>query len=63
MRSRNNNTTVTRKTDKWNNRKIWLIKHYADGHYAINQEVGGRVLYSSFRRATKAQISAIFTYC
>ncbi|MFR7893378.1 MAG: hypothetical protein ACLU38_04160 [Dysosmobacter sp.] len=32
------------------------LKRYADGHYAINQEVGGRVFYSSYQRATKAQI-------
>ena len=43
MRSRRNNTTLTRKVDKRNPRKVWLIKRYADGHYAINQEVGGRV--------------------
>lgn len=43
MRSRKNNTTLTRKVDKWNACKVWLIKRYADGHYAINQEVGGRV--------------------
>ena len=36
MRSRRNNTTLTRKVDKWNPRKVWLIKRYADGHYAIN---------------------------
>lgn len=53
MRSRRNNTTLTRKVDKWNPRKVWLIKRYADGHYAINQEVGGRVFYSSYQRATK----------
>ena len=54
MRSRRNNTTLTRKVDKWNPRKVWLIKRYADGHYAINQEV---------ERATKAQIAAIFACC
>lgn len=63
MRSRKNNTTLTRKTDKWNPRKVWLIKRYADGHYAINQEVGGRVLYTSFSRVTKANIAAIFDHC
>ena len=62
MRSRKNNTTLTRKVDKWNTRKVWLIKRYADGHYAINQEVGGRVFYSRFQRATKAQIAAIFAF-
>ena len=50
MRSRRNNTTLTRKVDKWNPRKVWLIKRYADGHYAINQEVGGRVFYSSYQK-------------
>ena len=54
MRSRRNNTTLTRKVDKWNPRKVWLIKRYADGHYAINQEVGGRVFYSSYRVRTTA---------
>ena len=63
MRSRRNNTTLTRKVDKWNPRKVWLIKRYADGHYAINQEVGGRVFYSSYQRASKAQIAAIFACC
>ena len=58
-----NHTTLTRKVDKWNPRKVWLIKRYADGHYAINQEVGGRVFYSSYQRATKAQIAAIFACC
>ncbi len=64
MRSRRNNTTLTRKIDKWNTHKVWLIKRYADGHYAINQEVGGRVfLFQLPEKATKAQIDAIFAHC
>lgn len=62
MRSRKNNTSIIRRVDSWNPRKVWLIKHYADGHYGINQEIGGHVLYSRFQRVTKAQIEAIFTY-
>lgn len=58
MRSRRNNTTLTRKVDKWNTRKVWLIKRYADGHYAINQEVGGRVFYSRIRRAFFAALAS-----
>ena len=27
MRSRRNNTTLTRKVDKWNPRKVWLINY------------------------------------
>lgn len=59
MRSRKNNTTLTRKVDKWNTRKVWLIKRYADGHYAINQEVGGRVFYSRFQRARDAHAALV----
>ena len=63
MRTRRNNTTLTRKVDKWNSRKVWLIKRYADGHYALNQEVDGRVFYSRFQRVTRAQITAILAHC
>lgn len=63
MRTRRNNTTLTRKVDRWNPRKVWLIKRYADGHFALNEEVGGRVLYSSYARTTKAHIAAIFAHC
>lgn len=59
MRSRRNNTTLTRKVDKWNTRKVWLIKRYADGHYAINQEAGGRVFYSRFQRARDAHAALV----
>ena len=63
MRTRRNNTTLTRKVDRWNPHKVWLIKRYADGHFALNQEVGGRVLYSSYARTTKTHIAAIFAHC
>lgn len=63
MRTRRNNTTLTRKIDRWNPRKVWLIKRYADGHFTLNQEVGGRVLYSGYTRTTKAHIAAIFAHC
>lgn len=59
MRSRKNNTTLTRKVDKWNTRKVWLIKRYADGHYAINQEVGGRVFYSRIVEVTVYRLNAV----
>ena len=55
MRSRRNNTTLTRKVDKWNPRKVWLIKRYADGHYAINQEVGGRVFIPATREQPRCR--------
>lgn len=62
-RSRRDNTTITRIVDRWNPRKVWLIKRYADGHFALNQEVGGRVLYSHFTRASKQRIDEIFSCC
>ena len=60
MKSRRNNTILTRKVDKWNPCKVWLIKHYADGHYVINQEICGRVFYSRFQRVTKTKVAEIF---
>ena len=63
MRSRKNHSTLTRQVYMWNTRMVWLIKRYADAHYALNQEVGRRFFYSPFQRATKAQIAAIFACC
>nr|WP_319487266.1 hypothetical protein [uncultured Caproiciproducens sp.] len=63
MRSRRNVTTLKRHVDKWNDRKVWLIKHYADGHYALNQEIAGHVFYRSFARASRTQIDAILCQC
>lgn len=53
MGKRNDNIKLIRLTDKWNNKKIWIIKHYPDGHYAINQEIDGRKFYSHFQRVKK----------
>lgn len=53
--------TTTRKPDKWNPSKIWIIKHYADGHYTINQEIKGRLFYGRFQRVRKSHIDAIFS--
>lgn len=56
-----NKVVTTRIIDKWNNRKVWLVKHYADGHCTVNQEVNSRILYSRFQRMTKMQLEAIFS--
>ena len=40
-------------TDRYNDRKIWIIKRYADGHYMANQEICGRKFYTAFQRITK----------
>lgn len=54
---------ITRKPDRWNPRKVWIIKRYADGHFGLNQEIAGRLLYTSFTRTTKAKVDAIFACC
>ena len=51
--------TLIRYMDKYNPRKVWLVKHYADGHYTLNQEICGRVFYSRFQRTTKVKISEL----
>ena len=53
--------TTTRKPDKWNPSKIWIIKRYSCGHYTINQEIKGRLFYNRFHRVRKSHIEAIFT--
>ena len=37
-----------------------LIKHYKDGHYAVNQEVDGHVMYRRFQKMKKKQIESVF---
>lgn len=51
---------IKRKQDNWNPKKVWLIKHYSDGHYAVNQEVDGKVLYKRYQRMTRKQIKSVF---
>lgn len=51
---------IERRLDKWNPKKVWLIKHYKDGHYAVNQEVNGHVMYRRFQRMKKKQIESVF---
>ena len=51
---------IRRKQDNWNPKKVWLIKHYGDGHYAVNQEVDGKVLYKRYQRMTRKQIKSVF---
>ena len=49
-----------RRLDRWNDKKVWLIKHYPDGHYAINQEIAGYVKNSSYVRVSLKFIKEIF---
>ncbi|HCB94520.1 MAG TPA: hypothetical protein DEP65_01850 [Ruminococcus sp.] len=50
---------IIRIQDKYNANKVWLVKRYKCGHYAVNQEVCGKPFYKSFRRMTKSYIDSI----
>ena len=56
-----NGTTITRHPDRWNPAKVWLVKRYADGHYALNQEINGFVFYTKYQRAPLWYIEQILT--
>lgn len=52
--------TLIRRQDKYNPEKIWLIKKYSDGHYALNQEICGFIKNKSYQRTSKARLEEIF---
>lgn len=52
--------TIRKIQDKYNDRKTWYIKRYADGHYYINQAICGKLFYGAYQRTTKKFISDIF---
>ena len=58
-RSRANKTTITRHTDPWDTNKAWIVKRYADGHYALNEEIGGKPFYAKFQRTTLRHINQL----
>ena len=60
-RRRANNTTVTRHPDIRDRSKVWLVKHYADGHYALNEEINGYVYYKSYQRVPLQYIQQLIT--
>lgn len=60
-RSRANKTTITRHTDPWDANKAWIVKHYADGHYALNEEINGKVVYAKFQRTQLWYINQLIT--
>lgn len=60
-RRRANNTTIARHPDRYNPGKVWLVKRYADGHYALNQEINGSVFYAKYQRAPLWYIEQILT--
>ena len=49
--------------DKYNANKLWVYKHYKDGHYMLNQYIvsrrGVNRVYGAFRRVTKKRMAEI----
>lgn len=60
MKKQKTKITLIRRQDKYNPEKTWLIKKYPDGHYALNQEICGRIFYKSYQRTSKARLKEIF---
>ena len=50
---------INRITDRYNDKKVWLIKRYRSGNYYINQEICGRTFYDGFVRTTAKQLAGI----
>ncbi len=50
---------ITRVQDRWNDKKVWLIKRYRSGNYYINQEICGRTFYDGFVRTTAKHLVEI----
>jgi hypothetical protein len=51
--------TIKRIQDKYNSHKVWIIKRYNCGHYAVNQEICGKIFYKGFQRMTKRHINEV----
>jgi len=45
--------------DKYNNRKVWLVRRDRWGHYHVNQVIHGRKFYSCFLRTTRKWLESI----
>lgn len=45
--------------DRYNENKIWVIKHTSCRHYYFNQKICGKMFYSKFQRVSKAFINDV----
>lgn len=45
--------TITRITDKYNDKKIWIIKRTKSGGFYVNQEILGKRFYEKDTKMTK----------
>lgn len=46
--------------DRFNEKKVWLVKRYKSGNYYINQEICGKKFYKSFVRSTAKYLTELF---
>lgn len=46
---------LERHNDRYNTRKVWVIKRYDCGHYCVGQEIDGRQ-FGSFVRVPKSYV-------
>ena len=53
--------TIYRIVCPYNNYKIFVIKHYDDGHYYWNAEVSGYMKNSRFTRTSKRWIKEVYS--
>ena len=48
--------------DAYNPAKVWIIKRYKCGHYAVNQNIAGRKFYRRFTRLTAKYLAEIIGF-
>lgn len=53
--------TIKRIIDRYNSRKVWIIKRYKCGHYYLNQEICGRKSHG-FVRSQKWYIKQVIDW-
>lgn len=46
-------------TDKYNPKKIWLVRYYGCGHYFYNQEIAGKKFYKRYSKTTRKHLISI----
>lgn len=49
--------------DKYNPKKIWIIKRTPCRHYYINQKIYGKIFYPCFQRVSKTFINNVLDGC
>ncbi len=59
MKSTNNTKKIRKVKDKFNNKKVWIVKKSKCNHYYLNQEICGLLFYSKFIRITKSFLTEV----